>query len=81
MNMLVLFRVFLGFSGGPLMPLSQTLMMRIFPRNKGHVAIGIWSMTTLVAPIMGPILAVSFATSLAGTTSLSARRRSPSWRG
>lgn len=56
MNMLVLFRVFLGFSGGPLMPLSQTLMMRIFPRNKGHVAIGIWSMTTLVAPIMGPIL-------------------------
>lgn len=56
MNMLVLFRVFLGFSGGPLMPLSQTLMMRIFPKEKGHVAIGIWSMTTLVAPIMGPIL-------------------------
>ncbi len=56
MNMLVLFRVFLGFSGGPLMPLSQTLMMRIFPKDKGHVAIGIWSMTTLVAPIMGPIL-------------------------
>lgn len=56
MNMLVLFRVFLGFSGGPLMPLSQTLMMRIYPKDKGHVAIGIWSMTTLVAPIMGPIL-------------------------
>lgn len=56
MNMLVLFRVFLGLSGGPLMPLSQTLMIRIFPRNKAHVAIGIWSMTTLVAPIMGPIL-------------------------
>lgn len=56
MNMLVLFRVFLGFSGGPLMPLSQTLMMRIFPKDKSHVAIGIWSMTTLVAPIMGPIL-------------------------
>ena len=56
MNMLVLFRVFLGFSGGPLMPLSQTLMMRIFPRDKSHAAIGIWSMTTLVAPIMGPIL-------------------------
>ncbi|WP_316678435.1 DHA2 family efflux MFS transporter permease subunit [uncultured Tolumonas sp.] len=56
MNMLVLFRVFLGFSGGPLMPLSQTLMMRIFPKEKKHAAIGIWSMTTLVAPIMGPIL-------------------------
>ena len=56
MNMLVLFRVFLGFAGGPLMPLSQTLMMRIFPKEKKHTAIGLWSMTTLVAPIMGPIL-------------------------
>ncbi|MCG6507827.1 multidrug efflux MFS transporter permease subunit VceB, partial [Vibrio parahaemolyticus] len=51
MNMLVMFRVFLGFAGGPLMPLSQTLMIRIFPKNKSHAAIGIWSMTTLVAPI------------------------------
>jgi len=56
MTALIAFRVLLGFSGGPLMPLSQTLMMRIFPQNKGHVAIGIWSMTTLIAPIMGPIL-------------------------
>lgn len=56
MSMLVLMRVFLGFSGGPLMPLSQTLMIRIFPKNKTAAAIGIWSMTTMVAPIMGPIL-------------------------
>ena len=64
MNMLVLFRVFLGFSGGPLMPLSQTLMMRIFPKEKKHAAIGIWSMTTLVAPIMGPILGGIFCDQL-----------------
>jgi len=56
MAALVVFRVFLGFSGGPLMPLSQTLMIRIFPKDKSHAAIGIWSMTTLIAPIMGPIL-------------------------
>ncbi|MCE0495379.1 DHA2 family efflux MFS transporter permease subunit [Vibrio salinus] len=56
MTALVAFRVLLGFSGGPLMPLSQTLMIRIFPKNRAHAAIGIWSMTTLVAPIMGPIL-------------------------
>lgn len=31
-------------------------MIRIFPKDKSHAAIGIWSMTTLVAPIMGPIL-------------------------
>lgn len=56
MAALVTFRVFLGLSGGPLMPLSQTLMIRIFPKDKSHAAIGIWSMTTLIAPIMGPIL-------------------------
>ncbi|MEG3766978.1 DHA2 family efflux MFS transporter permease subunit [Alteromonas sp. 14N.309.X.WAT.G.H12] len=56
MGMLVVFRVLLGLSGGPLMPLSQTLMIRIFPKEKSHAAIGIWSMTTLIAPIMGPIL-------------------------
>lgn len=56
MTALVAFRVLLGFAGGPLMPLSQTLMIRIFPKDKSHAAIGIWSMTTLVAPIMGPIL-------------------------
>lgn len=56
MSALVAFRVLLGFSGGPLMPLSQTLMIKIFPKDKSHAAIGIWSMTTLVAPIMGPIL-------------------------
>jgi MFS transporter, DHA2 family, multidrug resistance protein len=56
MTSLVMFRVLLGFSGGPLMPLSQTLMIRIFPKAKSHAAIGIWSMTTLIAPIMGPIL-------------------------
>ncbi|SHO59346.1 DHA2 family efflux MFS transporter permease subunit [Vibrio quintilis] len=56
MTTLVMCRVMLGFSGGPLMPLSQTLMIRIFPKNKSHTAIGIWSMTTLVAPITGPII-------------------------
>jgi len=49
-------RVFQGLCGGPLMPLSQTLLMRIFPSDKAGAAIGIWSMTTLVAPVVGPIL-------------------------
>lgn len=56
LSMLVVARIFQGFSGGPLMPLSQTLLMRIFPAEKATAAIGIWSMTTIVAPIVGPIL-------------------------
>ncbi|MBN8443691.1 MAG: DHA2 family efflux MFS transporter permease subunit [Thauera sp.] len=55
-GVLVVARVFQGFVGGPLMPLSQTLLMRIFPKEKVAAAIGLWSMTTLVAPVVGPIL-------------------------
>lgn len=55
-GLLVVARVFQGLCGGPLMPLSQTLLMRIFPKEKAAAAIGLWSMTTLVAPVVGPIL-------------------------
>lgn len=56
LNMLILFRVLQGLSGGPLMPLSQTLLMRIFPKSKAAVGLGIWATTTTAAPIFGPIL-------------------------
>jgi DHA2 family multidrug resistance protein len=54
--MLVAFRVMQGLCGGPLMPLSQTLLMRIFPKGRQSAALGIWAMTTTAAPILGPIL-------------------------
>ncbi|HZZ36495.1 MAG TPA: DHA2 family efflux MFS transporter permease subunit, partial [Caulobacteraceae bacterium] len=53
---LVAFRVLQGLCGGPIMPMSQTLMMRIFPPHQQGQAMGIWAMTTVVAPIAGPIL-------------------------
>jgi len=56
LGLLVVARIFQGFAGGPLMPLSQTLLMRVFPKEKAAAAIGLWSMTTLVAPVVGPIL-------------------------
>ncbi|MBC8733577.1 MFS transporter, partial [Paraburkholderia sp. UCT2] len=43
---LILYRVFQGLAGGPLMPLSQTLLLRIFPKEKAAAALGLWSMTT-----------------------------------
>src|SRR5215470_657319 len=54
--MLVVGRVMQGLSGGVLMPLSQMLLMRIFPKEKAPAAMALWAMTTLVAPILGPIL-------------------------
>lgn len=56
LGMLVAGRVLLGLAGGPLMPLSQMLLLRIFPKEQASLAATIWAMTTLIAPIAGPIL-------------------------
>ena len=53
---LVLGRVLQGLCGGPIMPLTQTLLRRIFPPAQQAQALGLWSMTTVVAPIAGPLL-------------------------
>ncbi len=53
---LIAFRIGQGLCGGPLMPISQTLLLRIFPKEKHAQATGVWAMTTIVAPILGPIL-------------------------
>ena len=53
---LIAFRVLQGAVAGPIMPGSQALLIATFPPSKRSTALGIWSMTTLVAPIMGPIL-------------------------
>lgn len=54
--LLVLFRLGQGFCGGPLMPLTQTLLLRIFPRHMHSRAMAMWAMTIVTAPIAGPIL-------------------------
>jgi DHA2 family multidrug resistance protein len=56
LSMLVFFRIMQGLAGGPMMPMSQTLLLRVFPPSQAPQAIGIWSMTTVVGPIAGPLL-------------------------
>jgi DHA2 family multidrug resistance protein len=63
-GMLVMFRVMQGLCGGPLMPTSQTLLLHIFPRQKAAQATGLWAMTTVVAPILGPILGGTISDSI-----------------
>lgn len=53
---LIVFRILQGLAGGPLMPLSQTLLLRIFPKEMAGIGMAIWAMTTMSAPILGPIL-------------------------
>jgi DHA2 family multidrug resistance protein len=56
MTELILFRVLQGGVSGPIIPGSQALLLTLFPENRKGTALAIWSMTTLVAPICGPIL-------------------------
>ena len=61
LQMLVIFRVLQGLAGGPLMPMAQTLILRIAPPAKVEMAMGLWMMTTILAPIAGPILGGTLA--------------------
>ncbi|MDR3509898.1 MAG: DHA2 family efflux MFS transporter permease subunit [Caulobacteraceae bacterium] len=56
MGSLILFRVLQGGTSGPLIPGSQALLISIFPPERRGTALGVWSVTTLVAPVCGPLL-------------------------
>ncbi|HTS20945.1 MAG TPA: DHA2 family efflux MFS transporter permease subunit [Casimicrobiaceae bacterium] len=53
---LIVFRVVQGAVAGPMIPLSQSLLLASFPKRKAGIALAIWGMTTLVAPVVGPVL-------------------------
>jgi MFS transporter, DHA2 family, multidrug resistance protein len=53
---LIVFRVLQGAVAGPMIPLSQALLLSSFTKAKAGSALAIWAMTTLIAPVMGPLL-------------------------
>jgi DHA2 family multidrug resistance protein len=53
---LIAFRVLQGAVSGPMIPGSQALLINVFGPAKRNTALAIWSLTTLVAPIAGPLL-------------------------
>lgn len=55
-NLLIAFRVLQGFVAGPMIPLSQTLLLGSYPKAKSGTALAMWAMTVLVAPVAGPLL-------------------------
>ena len=56
LSLLILFRVLQGAVAGPMIPLSQALLLSSYPRNRAGTALAMWSITTLVAPVVGPVL-------------------------
>ncbi len=56
LTMLVVCRIGQGMCGGPIMPMSQALLLNLFPPEQRGRAMGTWAMTTLLGPALGPIL-------------------------
>ncbi|UPG84164.1 DHA2 family efflux MFS transporter permease subunit [Luteibacter aegosomatis] len=56
MPMLVIFRLLQGAGSGPMVALSLSLLLSSYPKTKQGIALAMWAMTVVVAPIFGPIL-------------------------
>jgi MFS transporter, DHA2 family, multidrug resistance protein len=53
---LVFFRIIQGIGGGGLVPLSQSILLETFPREKHGTAMAIFGMGAMLGPIVGPVL-------------------------
>ncbi|WP_025314875.1 DHA2 family efflux MFS transporter permease subunit [Gilliamella apicola] len=56
LEMLIISRVLQGAVSGPIIPLSQSLLLANSPDSKKNMSLAIWSMTIIIAPVCGPIL-------------------------
>lgn len=56
LEILVLMRILQGMVSGPMLPLSQALLLRHFPPHLKGMAMAVVSMTVTIAPLTGPIV-------------------------
>ncbi|MDI3262831.1 MAG: DHA2 family efflux MFS transporter permease subunit [Fulvimonas sp.] len=56
MNLLIGFRALQGAVAGPMYPITQALLISVYPPSRRAMALSLLSMVTVVAPIAGPIL-------------------------
>ena len=53
---IVIFRLLQGIAGASMMPLSQTVMLDIYPQRQIPRVMAIWSAAVILGPIIGPTL-------------------------
>lgn len=56
LNILILGRIVQGIGGGPFMPLSQAILMQVFPKKLQAAAMGIFGLGMMVSAIIGPAI-------------------------
>ncbi len=53
---IVLFRVVQGLFGAALVPLSQTVLLNINPKERQGSAMALWGVAVMAGPVLGPVL-------------------------
>jgi DHA2 family multidrug resistance protein len=53
---IVLFRVLQGLFGAALVPLSQSVLLDIYPKERQGFAMALWGIAVMVGPVLGPVL-------------------------
>src|SRR5437660_6936962 len=53
---LIIFRVIQGATGGGLQPLSQAILLEVFPPEERGKAMAFWALGIVVAPMLGPVM-------------------------
>jgi DHA2 family multidrug resistance protein len=56
MGVLILARVLQGAGGGAMQPLSQAILLESFPREKQGMAMAMFGLGVVVAPVLGPFV-------------------------
>ena len=56
LEQMVFFRILQGLAGAPLVPVSQAIVMTIFPRERHGTALAIWGIGVTIGPIIAPSL-------------------------
>ncbi|MBS1854325.1 MAG: DHA2 family efflux MFS transporter permease subunit [Acidobacteria bacterium] len=56
LGLLIFFRVLQGIGGGALQPMAQAILVESFPREKQGMAMAVYGMGVVVAPVIGPTL-------------------------
>jgi DHA2 family multidrug resistance protein len=56
LEQMVFYRVLQGATGAGIVPLSQAVMMDLYPMNQRGKAMAMWGMGVMVGPIIGPTL-------------------------
>lgn len=56
LNQMILARILQGLGGGAILPIAQSILLENFPMEKRRMAMSVFGVGVIIAPIIGPVL-------------------------